>query len=61
MDVRTNLSYQGRSLRIMTTSQTPDITQTPRTTDVFADPVTYLAEFGIESVLVAETTLPAAA
>lgn len=45
----------------MTTSQTPDITQTPRTTDVFADPVAYLAGFGIESVLVAETTLPAAA
>jgi hypothetical protein len=30
-------------------------------TDVFADPVAYLAAFGIESTLVDETAMPAAA
>ena len=29
--------------------------------DVFADPVAYLAQFGIRAELVADTTLPAAA
>lgn len=50
-----------RNLVTMTTSQTHDTNHKPDTSDVFADPVAYLASFGIDSELVAETSLPAAA
>lgn len=41
----------------MTTSTTDNITPA----NVFADPVAYLAAHGIEAILIAETTIPAAA
>ncbi|HZD23836.1 MAG TPA: hypothetical protein VE569_10610 [Acidimicrobiia bacterium] len=45
----------------MTTTQTNQDKQTTRPDDVFADPVAYLAKFGIEAQLVADTTLREAA
>ncbi|HEX6219613.1 MAG TPA: hypothetical protein VF115_00820 [Acidimicrobiia bacterium] len=44
----------------MTTSRETRHTEAPPT-DVFDDPVAYLAGLGIESELVAETVLPAVA
>lgn len=65
---RTNLSYRGPTLADMReTDITRDITTevtTPITArDPYHDPVTYLAEHGIESELIAvvETPLPRAA
>ncbi len=52
-----NLSVPGRRLIDMNTSNGPiELAE-----DVFGDPVAYLAAFGIDAELVADTSLPAAA
>lgn len=48
----------GRTLSIMSTSTTYDDTTT---SEIFSDPVAYLAGLGIDAELVTGTTLPAAA
>lgn len=66
-----NLSVSGRTLSTMSTT-TDTTTTKPMTIDqpradgslgssVFAEPVTYLASFGIDSELVEVLSLPAAA
>lgn len=55
-----NLSVPGRNLEIMSTFNETD-TSNQQAHDVFADPVAFLAKYGIEATLVAETTLPVAA
>lgn len=39
----------------------PELKDTTTISNIFGDPVGYLARFGIDSELIAETTLPAAA
>lgn len=53
-----NLSVPTRTLRDMSKVQS---TQTETAAVVFEDPVAYLASFGIEAEVVAESILPAAA
>lgn len=53
-----NLSVATRTLKVMSNAQS---TQTETTEIIFEDPVAYLARFGIEAEVVAETILPAAA
>lgn len=55
---RENLSVVGRMLTDMSNR---DMKAQITVDDVFADPVAYLAQFGITAELVADTTLPAAA
>lgn len=53
-----NLSVPARILRDMSYTDVND----PRTTAlVFADPVSYLAGFGIDAEIVVETAMPSAA
>lgn len=53
-----NLSVPAGTLRDMSNTDVND----PRTTTlVFADPVSYLASFGIDAEIVVETAMPAAA
>jgi hypothetical protein len=57
-DCAENLSVAPRMLSDMSnqvTNETADIE------NIFGDPVGYLAQFGIDAELIAETTLPAAA
>ncbi len=57
-----NLSVPGRTLSNMSTStSTINENAVNDVSDVFGDPVSYLAALGIEAEVVAETTLPAAA
>ena len=52
----------GRTLGVMSTSTTSDHSTNDATPiEIFTDPVAYLARLGIDSELVAETTLPVAA
>jgi hypothetical protein len=64
-DTKENLSVRGRKLITMNTStktRSEYLTRDERSRRVFEDPVAYLASFGIEAVVVSETTtLPAAA
>lgn len=53
-----NLSVPTRTLKVMSNVQS---SQTETAEIVFEDPVAYLARFGIEAEVVAETVLPAAA
>ena len=53
-----NLSVPSRTLKVMSNAQS---NRTETTEIVFEDPVAYLARFGIEAEVVAETILPAAA
>lgn len=53
-----NLSVATRTLKVMSNVQS---SQTETAEIVFDDPVAYLARFGIEAEVVAETALPAAA
>lgn len=58
MTTHQNLSVPARTLKVMSNAQFND-SETARI--VFEDPVGYLARFGIEAEVVAETVLPAAA
>lgn len=53
-----NLSVATPTLKVMSNLQS---SQTETADIVFDDPVAYLARFGIEAEVVAETVLPAAA
>ncbi|HEY7825075.1 MAG TPA: hypothetical protein VIG24_19705, partial [Acidimicrobiia bacterium] len=53
-----NLSVPARTLRVMSKVQS---SQTETAEAIFKDPVAYLASFGIEAKVVAESVLPAAA
>ncbi len=55
---RRNLSVATPTLKVMSNLQS---SQTETAEIVFEDPVAYLARFGIEAEVVAETVLPAAA
>lgn len=56
-----NLSVPARSLVAMTNQTSIIDDRSASSSEVFADPVAYLAEHGIESELIAEDSLPAAA
>lgn len=53
-----NLSVPPRMLMDMSDKDSNNV---ENATDIFSDPVGYLAQFGIDAELIAETTVPVAA